>query len=542
MVPMGRGSSYFDSSTTLSSPLPETVRRASSAGSESRRKSSAVVNTALSGTAASPASDDCAHTWLLERHFSPSWLLRHMPAPWNKEVRVSALSLAAYENNSPVVQWLFQHGCGLSEINRKAPIRIAVQHGSIEAIKAIYESTEPDVLTVIEDQPKSQPTKRPQSAGFARGIKALRAIAQERERLPQGAAACLQPIVAGDSLVHTALRAGQLGAAKHLMAVLAQRQSICIKFDLMKKGDKMGHLTDVLSYRMRNVDTDDELMHAAAASGNVSAVQWLHEGLIKEAEEKSKALDAAYAKADHEAAERNRIQRAEEREERRARGEEVSDDEDDEGGDQLGVGPRGRWGAAGAWGKAVVKGRRRSSIEPGLLSILEAAKKAASRAETNMILSSNVGGSSSPSKLQHDSASSPPFTNRRSSMLLPSKRTSMVASTGKSQSGASVPNAQEVPVPPDGMSMVKNKQGYTPFLVACKGGVTNSSNTLTLLPVLFSPSFPFLFKSSRWPSCCSQVLFQVWRSCRSASRVQEWQHSHDVGSTWWPHSCHGLAR
>lgn len=44
-----------------------------------------------------------ASNWLNKYGIQKDWVLRHVPAPWDKSIRVSPLTIATYENNVPMV-------------------------------------------------------------------------------------------------------------------------------------------------------------------------------------------------------------------------------------------------------------------------------------------------------------------------------------------------------------------------------------------------------------------------------------------------------
>jgi len=84
-------------------------------------------------TAVDPATAErnaVARAWLFKHGVREEWALRHVPAPWNKAVRVSALSIAAYQGDVDIIKWLFERGCGALDDNKLAPMRIAVQRGA----------------------------------------------------------------------------------------------------------------------------------------------------------------------------------------------------------------------------------------------------------------------------------------------------------------------------------------------------------------------------------------------------------------------------
>jgi hypothetical protein len=47
--------------------------------------------------------DANAAIWLDKYGIQKAWILRHIPAPWDKSIRISPLAIAAFENNVPMV-------------------------------------------------------------------------------------------------------------------------------------------------------------------------------------------------------------------------------------------------------------------------------------------------------------------------------------------------------------------------------------------------------------------------------------------------------
>lgn len=103
-------------------------------------------------------------------------------------------------------------------------------------------------------------------------------------RWREGAAAAAAPCREGDSLLHVACRAGQLGSLEHLWEVLRSRQEICLRFGLMTAGQPLGSLQGPLGPRLANPISGDELIHAAAASGSIPCLEFILkvcEGLVR---------------------------------------------------------------------------------------------------------------------------------------------------------------------------------------------------------------------------------------------------------------------
>ena len=250
-----------------------------------------------------------AATWLRTHKVKPTWLLRHAEAPWNIKLRVSALSIASYEGNVEMVQWLFKKGCGEPHVNRLAPMRLAAQRGHINVLKALYDVCGPDQITLPElPFPGAQKLapKKYTNANAVGGIKVKKTKGRLKDpsgadswagwEVLDGAFAAVAPFIPGDTLLHVAARSGQLESLKYLWETLETRQKICLEFKIMKKGDTMGKLPGPLSFRLRNPETGDELIHAAAVSGDVGTVEFIVRGLASEDQAKTVAEENAAVK------------------------------------------------------------------------------------------------------------------------------------------------------------------------------------------------------------------------------------------------------
>ena len=74
--------------------------------------------------------DARAEIWLNKRGYAKEWLRRHMPSPWDKGIRLSALALAAFEGDMPMLRWLVAQGCADTPANRLDGLRLAAQGGA----------------------------------------------------------------------------------------------------------------------------------------------------------------------------------------------------------------------------------------------------------------------------------------------------------------------------------------------------------------------------------------------------------------------------
>ena len=234
--------------------------------------------------------------WLRERGYNHKWLLRRIPAYWERKAlqerrcaakkiqtlngdsvklrrrqqaeednlpRVSAMSTAAFEGNLEMVKWLYQQRCHEgSRENGDAPMRYAVEANHLHIVKYLHEVYG--------------------SSGIA----------------------TLCPVT-GDTLVHHAVLHGALDVARYVSEAFSQRRKMVLLHGLQFEDDdhvgEIGSDPTMLTFRFSKSPISGDLwLHRAAEGGRLETVQWVVENMQREHDEDAVSEKTA-SNAEHDA-------------------------------------------------------------------------------------------------------------------------------------------------------------------------------------------------------------------------------------------------
>ncbi|KAK3067052.1 hypothetical protein LTS18_001335, partial [Coniosporium uncinatum] len=99
------------------------------------------------------------------------------------DAKKTPLSLAAEYNNTPLIQFLVQHGANVEsrDTSERTPLRVAIDHGQLESVRLLLKlGADPRAKDVLAVSPSRAAHKSPQSARKIQD--AIKAAKKEQKR------------------------------------------------------------------------------------------------------------------------------------------------------------------------------------------------------------------------------------------------------------------------------------------------------------------------------------------------------------------------